>query len=369
MADKIFLANESTVDSLATALENKRSIAYGDVSVGETTINWISNTNIPINYTHANVSVNVPIINGYAYLFGSNDSSYYKYAYKYSLKEKTYTRIPDIPYSFRYGCVVNVGTDIYLFGGGGSTTTAYKYDTTTDTYTVLTTIPYAFQYGSAVVDKKNGLIHLLGDKSNATYHYIYDISSNTYTSYSTLPFAFYYGSAVINDNGDIYIVGSASSSSYYKYLYCLYAGTTTWISKTSASYNLYCAWSYIAANKIYVFGGNGGNTYIQVYDIVKNTWSYTSEIPYNFYSGGGGFNNGKFYLFGGAGSTAKSYIKTYDKVVILPANSIVKTNSTYLYHIVDGEEVNIPLNEDGFYSIPTTGEYHIFPDASFTVIT
>lgn len=370
MADKIFLANESAVSDLIAELSNKKTIAYGDTSIGIVTNSWKGNTSIPTEFIHSSVSINTPIIDGYAYLFGSTrSSSYYKYAYKYSLKEKTYTRITDIPYEFRSGSIVSIGTDIYLFGGGGNTTTAYKYDTLTDTYTSLAKIPYAFRYGSAVADVNNGLIHLLGDTSNSTYHYTYDISSDTYISYSTLPVSFYYSSAVINKNGDIYILGTGSSSSYYKYIYCLYAGTTTWVKMTDAPYYLYRGWSYIDSNKIYVFGNANNYTYIQIYDIVKNTWIYANEIPYNFYDGGAGFSNGKFYLFGGGGSNAKSYIKTYDKAIILPGNALVQTNSSYLYHIVDGEEVNIPINEDGFYSIPTTGEYHIFPDASFTVIT
>ena len=65
--------------------------------------------------------------------------------------EKTYYLQPWIPYSFYCGAVVVIGTDIYLFGSYETNYQkyAYKYDTLTNSYARITNIPVMFTFGTA----------------------------------------------------------------------------------------------------------------------------------------------------------------------------------------------------------------------------
>ena len=103
-------------------------------------------------------------------------------------------KLKAIPYQFKYGSAVAVGTDIYLFGSDDSSyyTTAYKYNTLTDTYTKLTNIPSnSFYSGSAVVIGTD--VYLLGgvNSNNRRKAYKYDTLSNIYTSLTNIPYDFY----------------------------------------------------------------------------------------------------------------------------------------------------------------------------------
>ena len=65
-----------------------------------------------------------------------------------------YTKMNNLPYTFTSGSTSTVDTDIYLFGGGTTTTTrknCYKYNTTSNTYTKMIDIPYVFYNGSTSV--------------------------------------------------------------------------------------------------------------------------------------------------------------------------------------------------------------------------
>ena len=104
----------------------------------------------------------------------------------------TYTRMTNIPYTFKNGSAVAIGNDIYLLGTRSSSSyykNNYKYDTTTNTYTKMTNIPYDFEYGSAVAIGND--IYILGGSDGRTTNYKYDTTTNTYTSKSSIPYEFY----------------------------------------------------------------------------------------------------------------------------------------------------------------------------------
>ena len=77
------------------------------------------------------------------YLFGSNNSSYGKYAYKYDTLTNTYTQLTNIPYNFYSGAAVSVGTNIYLLGGYNSQTTNRKFYAVSKTYETDNTVVIA----------------------------------------------------------------------------------------------------------------------------------------------------------------------------------------------------------------------------------
>ena len=59
----------------------------------------------------------------------------------------SYTKLANIPWYFKKGSAVAIGTDIYLLGGNegdGRYIYNYKYDTVTNKYTKLKDIPYNF---------------------------------------------------------------------------------------------------------------------------------------------------------------------------------------------------------------------------------
>ena len=165
------------------------------------TVKMSSLKTIPYNfYSGSAVSIGTNI-----YLLGSaGNTSTYKKMYKYDTLTDTYTQLTDIPYSFKYGSAVSIGTNIYLFGGSSYPNYAYKYNTLTDTYTQLTNVPYNFYEGSAVSIGTN--IYLFGGNGGVKATYKYDTLTDTYTQLTNIPYVFYEGSAVFNGT-DVYLLG------------------------------------------------------------------------------------------------------------------------------------------------------------------
>ena len=191
------------------------------------------------------------------YLFGSENSSYKKYAYKYNTLTNTLTQLANIPYYFSYGCVIAIGTDIYLMGSINDTT-AYKYDTLTNTYTRLSNIPYQF-YGCAVT--MGTYIYLFGSGFSSELNkntYKYDTLTDTYTKLTNTPYNFSKGDAIVIDN-DIYLFGGESLSVLYRAV-CKYDTlTNTYIGLTDTPYDFYNSSAIIVNSDIYLLGGNYNN--------------------------------------------------------------------------------------------------------------
>lgn len=70
------------------------------------------------------------------YIFGGNASAEnkYKYAYKFNMTTRTYTRLSDVPYDVVCGTACVNGTDIYVGLGTNNPNIILKYDTLTGTY-------------------------------------------------------------------------------------------------------------------------------------------------------------------------------------------------------------------------------------------
>lgn len=133
----------------------------------------------------------VATIGNSIYLMGGYASvDYFKYNYKYDILTDTYTKLADIPYNIDgVKKVVAVGDDIYIFGfsenrdysGEEDEKYAYKYNVITDTYTKLTNIPFKFKNGSVVAVGTN--IHIVSQLN----HYIYDTITGLYTKLKDIP--------------------------------------------------------------------------------------------------------------------------------------------------------------------------------------
>ena len=214
-----------------------------------------------------------------------------------------------IPYSFYMGSAVSIGTDIYLFGGNGYSTTAYKYNTLTDTYTQLTNIPYSFYFGSTVSIGTD--VYLFGSSDSYTTAYKYDTLTNTYTKLTDIPYNFRAGSAV-SVGTNIYLFGSGAGSSYNKYAYKYDTLTNTYTQLTDIPFAFYIGSAVSVGTNIYLFGSGTpvANKYAYKYDTLTDTYTKLTDIPYAFYYGSVTFDGIDIYLLGGKDNSTKIQVMT-----------------------------------------------------------
>ena len=291
-------------------------------------------------------------IGTYVYLFGSNNSSYYKTAYKYDTLTDTYTRLKDIPYSFFSGSAVALGTDIYLFGGGTTTVTAsnkvtYKYDTLTDTYTKLADISYEFYYGDAVAIGTD--IYLFGAyATNVNYKgkigYKYDTLTDTYSRITNIPYNFLYGRCA-SVGTDIYLFGgSGGNTNTYKYN----SLTDKYTQLTNIPFNFNNGSVVVVDTNVYLFGADYSGMYNMTYkyDTLTDTYTQLDDIPYAFRNGSTGFNGINIYLLGGSSNPTKVQVMSMVSKEY-PNKSILISQDTDL-HSTNIANVGI-LNLKTFY--------------------
>ena len=234
----------------------------------------------------------------------------------------------NIPYSFISSGAIDVGTDIYMFGGASSSsyTKAYKYDTLTDTYTQLANIPYNFYSGGIAVVGND--IYLLGGYGNKRYNYKYNISTNSYTQLTNIPYDFMSSKAVAIGT-DIYLVGSANSNGTYtkrsNYKYDTLTDTYTELTYTPLSF--YSGGLTAIGNDIYLFGGADYQQVAYKYNILNDTYTQLTSIPYSFYSGAMTSIGTDIYLLGGltSGTSTKAYkyntlTDSYTQIESIPYN-------------------------------------------------
>lgn len=175
------------------------------------------------------------VVGDYLYAFGGSYDVKYRYqAYKYSIKDGTWTQLTNIATQFFAGQAVANGTDIYLFYG----TDAYKFDTLTETYTTLANIPYTYKDAGAIY--ANGGIYLMGCSTAEAINdiYRYDIASNTYTKVNELIQDFRLGT-VIEYEGVFYLFGGHTTLTSVVKLDLsspLFADNTILISQQSNTY-------------------------------------------------------------------------------------------------------------------------------------
>ena len=226
----------------------------------------------------------------------------------------TNTTLPTIPNTFSNGRCVSIGTNIFLFGGGGSSSgsssryTAYKYDTLTKTYTQLTNIPYSFYDG--VIGVSGNDIYLFGGIYNETKAYKYDTITDTYTQLASLPFGSVNGySASVGT--DIYLFASYNAPQVvYKYDTINDTYTQMTNTPTATAYGKATA----IGTDIYIFGSNNTN-YQQVaykYDTLSDTYTRITNIPFRFFNGACVANNKFIYILGSEVTGIKKYAYKYD---------------------------------------------------------
>lgn len=231
---------------------------------------------------------------------------------KDSVLNWTKTMLTPLPNPFYNGRCVSIGTDIYIFGGGGNNANsesrflAYKYDTLTNTYIQLANIPYSYYDG--VIGASGTNIYLFGGISNERKAYKYDTLTNEYTQLTDLPFNSVNGySASVGT--DVYIFTSYNATQT-AYKYNTLNDTYQQIANTPTP-TAYGKATSIDTN-IYIFGSNNNRQTAYKYDTLTNTYVRIHDIPFGFFNGGC-VNDGTYiYLLGTEVTGVKKYVYKYD---------------------------------------------------------
>lgn len=120
-------------------------------------------------------------LSGNIYILGGYSNGILKFNYKYNISENTYTKLKDIPYGFCEGCVVSVGTNMYIFGGGEEyigSSFVYKYDPVENTYTRMEDLQYRIYNARSVL--VNDKIYILGGEESPRFYQVFSILSKQY---------------------------------------------------------------------------------------------------------------------------------------------------------------------------------------------
>ena len=189
---------------------------------------------------------------------------------------------------------VTIGTDIYVFGGYGWSTSkyAYKYDTLTDTYVRLEDTPYPV-YGGVAIAIGDYIYIICGQSyntstsrwSNGRSMLKYDTVNNTYTTIANAPMYMYHN-AVVAVGSDLYfIMGWTTTSinpneinkSIYKYDTTTY--TITKVGELPVSWNYPYARATVVGDEIYVLPFGAQSTVGWIYNI--NTGESRTDSNFN----------------------------------------------------------------------------------------
>jgi len=252
------------------------NVYYGD--------EWESSASTPVIPYNANAGSAVNVGNE-IYVFGGASQGLSGYAdslsvkaYKYNLLTDTWTQLTDIPFNYFGGGATSVGTDIYLFGGKGSYKAAYKYDTLTDTYTQLANNPNYF-FAMPVIPIGTD-IYLLGtNNSQSGYtdrNYKYNTLTNTYSRMADIPFNLILGVSV-SVGTDIYLFGGGSYNAYNKnYKYDTLTNTYTQLTNAPRQLQTNIISAVNIGTDIYLFVEKS----LYKYNIPTDTWTQLDNPPH-----------------------------------------------------------------------------------------
>lgn len=146
-------------------------------------------------------------VGDYAYIFGGDGGT--TTAYKYDLRNDTFTKLPNIPWQHSYTWSEVVGTDIYV-GGSWSTYAFGKFDTLTERWTQLAQCPQRQDEGMAVA-VGDYIYTFNGYRSRTVCKY--DIKNNKWTKLSVQTPECYVFGDVFAIGTDIYLLSQPAFSS------------------------------------------------------------------------------------------------------------------------------------------------------------
>lgn len=187
-----------------------------------------------------------------------------------------------IPYEFKEGRGVQIGEEVYLFGGGGGENTAYKYNIETNTYTQLANIPITFRYEPCTAVGTDIYLSCgVGAFSDSNKLYKYDTVNNTYTQLANRPTPNTGSSLIAVDDNTIYSFGCDWGSSYGQRAYKYDITSDTWTQIASPPIPLSYSNLCVIDTKVYIFGSwyDNYNYAIYIYDTVTDTYEALANSP------------------------------------------------------------------------------------------
>ena len=246
--------------------------------------------------------------------------------------------LPPIPYAYFHGLTVAKGTDVYLFGTYGNSSSPgsknlYKYNTLTNIYTKLSDMPYKYSSGTGAL--VGNYVYIFGaNNANFKIAYKYDTLNDIYTQISDVPYTCWDSDCAVYGN-DIYLFGGGGDSTQRKYAYKYNTLTDTYTRLTDIPYIFYAGSVAIVDKNIYLFGSeiSGYTRYAYKYNILTNTYTRLTDIPYDFCRGAVQGMENKVYLFGTNASAGRQnayeynpLTNTYIKLSDIP-NTFNKNNA------------------------------------------
>jgi len=217
-----------------------------------------------------------------------------------------------------YGAANVGGIHYYVagFSSLGDTTILQRYDRSTDTWLgPAASVPGLARAELAAVSH-GGSVYGVGGRPTflvGSDLLRYDPTTDTWTSLSPLPTAVATEHTVVTHGDKIYVAGGRSADAplppaafIVGTLQIYDIASDTWSTGTSMPTPVSDAVAVEKGNKIYVFGGWDGTTFIsavQIYDIASDTWSTGTAMPTARSNAVAGTCGNKMHIIGGEDAT------------------------------------------------------------------
>jgi len=225
----------------------------------------------------------------------------------------------------RFGMsVAEVAGVIYTIGGnatpsdpypGGPTTNVVEaFDVGTATWSTKASLPINREYSMTAVH--NGRIYVFGgwlaNLSSDRRTYVYDPASNSWTQSTDAPGPMYGGIAA-EIGGSIYVTTSGCCGALQGGFYHFDPPSERWtqLPLMPRAHN-FPAGGGVIDGKLYIVGGEGAGTALDVYDPATGSWSMKRALPVARQHGASVVHGGKLYLFGGGSAITGTPILDVD---------------------------------------------------------
>lgn len=281
---------------------------------------------------------------GVLHVFGGETSTGIKNTHNYvrlfnGPKSTLSSKTPNMPYFVKSGPAVLYENEIHILGNihpdgtlSSATRKHFKYNVDTNTFSDVATLPssnfYCYNCRACV---HNGFIYW-HDGSN-----LYKYSKATGWVSIAKPNSVYYGSPICSANGSLYFF---SGSMIYVYNESL----NSWSYYTSSSRTITNGEAVSKYGKIFIYGGDGGNTGYSCCDLSDFTWTNFGNLAYivSSFSTFATYNGFTCYTVCNPFSeTSHIYIADIYRNFFLPKDTVV--------YCKDG--LSLPKTTDGYYKV------------------
>ncbi len=269
---------------------------------------------------------NAVVLGNRMYVFGGKDSAntYYQNFFAFNFLNNSWETISSlvpVPPRIWFSMSTYPATNsIYLFGGSGNDALPradlWQYNLSSGQWTRGPDAPFGPRYGHGSAVFNNYLFIMYGSTQQDVR--IYDLSQNQWIgdSYSD---PFYLDSGGPREgfgnpqvyNNKIYVYGGKIGESYMQDLReiapPLVFNPPSWSAGPPDSIGRYAHSAVVYNNKMYVFGGYPNPYDLRIFDFISNTWSAGPSDSIGRFGHSAVVYNNKMYVFGGAGPGGYRY--------------------------------------------------------------